>query len=437
MKVDVTDVSPVKKTVSIEVDPETLQRETREVLKNYARQAKIPGFRKGKAPISVIRSRFAKEVREDVHERVMARSYRLAMKEQGLSPLGDPRVEDVEHEEGQSFRFKTTVEVLPDFEIKSYRGIEVRRPPVAATPHEVDESLEKLRESRVQLITEEGRAATTGDVIVADVEGTPEDGERFNREATMIEVGANDNLPAFNEHLAGVRAGARLEFSVDYPEEYGPRELAGKSVEYRLSIRDVKRRQLPELDDEFAKDLGEFESIDALRAKLEEEITARKERESEQIVRQRILDKLLLENPIALPEVLVENEVKTRLEDGVRNLMMQGIDPEKANIDWVELRKSQEEPARKLVHARLALDAIAKAESVTVDAAEVDERIGRDVARLVDEQVRDDPAMMEKEKKKLRARLEKHDGLEALKSQMVREKSLDLLTAVANIQKEE
>jgi trigger factor len=437
MKVDVTDVSPVKKTVSIEVDPETVRDETNEVLKGYARQAKIPGFRPGKAPMSVIRSRFAKEVREDVQERVMARSYQEAMKEHGLHPLGDPRVEDVEHEEGQAFRFKTTVEVLPELEIKSYRGIEVRRPPAVPTPQEIDESIEQIRESRVQLITEEDREAATGDVIVADVEGAPEDGEPFNREAMMIEVGAKENLPAFNEHLSGAKSGAELEFSVDYPEDYGPKELSGKSVRYRLNIQEVKRRQLPELDDEFAKDLGDFDGIDALRAQVEKEITDRKARESEQLVRQRILDKVLLENPVVLPEVLVESEVKGRLEDGIRNLMMQGIDPEKAEIDWVELRKSQEEPARKSVHARLALDVIARAESITVDAAEVDARITQDVARLVDEQIRNDPAAMAKEKKKLRGRLEKQGGLEALKSQMVREKSLDLLTSVANIQNEE
>jgi trigger factor len=409
----------------VEVDTKEVAREADDVVRGYARKARVPGFRSGKVPKAVILARFGKEVQEDVRERVVARYYQEATREKGLRPLGEPILEEINYEEGQPLSFKTTFEVAPEIQLKSYKGIEVRRPGTRVAGAEIDQALDELRESRVQLITEEGRKAVTGDVIVADVQGQPGDGEPFSRERMMIEVGASNNLPAFNEQLDGVLAGAELEFTVDYPKEYPAANLAGQSVAYRLQVHEVKRRELPALDDEFAKDLGEFEDLAALRTQIGEDLEHRKQHEAEGAVRQSLLDKVLLENPIVLPEVLVEDEIRSRLEEIVRRMMAQGMDPQKAELDWKELRDRQEQGARKAVHARLVLDAIAEAESVEVTDGEVNDRLRRDAE-----------AMGEK-LETLRARVRQHGGLEVLKRQLVREKSLDLLTAVANIQIEE
>jgi trigger factor len=425
MKIDLTEVSPVKRRMEIEVDAGEVARETDTVLRDYARKAKVPGFRPGKVPLSVIRARFAREVEEDVRERVVQRFYQEAAREKDLRPLGDPVLEEVEHVAGEPLRFKTTFEVLPEVEVKDYKGIEARRPAIAVGEAEVDEALENLRQSRVQLITEPEREAVTGDVIVADVDGKPAGGESFRREGMMLEVGATDSLPAFNEHLLGLKAGAELSFSIEYPPEYGAKELAGKPVEYELVVHEVKRREVPELDDEFAKDLGEFDDLVALKAQVRKDLEARKKGEADQTVRQTLLDRVLLANPIVLPDILVEQEIRHRLEELVRQMMMQGLDPEKTELDWKALRERQEAPARKSVHARLILDAIGRAESLEVGEDEIEERLRRD-ARAIGESPQ-----------KLRARLEKHSGVEVLRDQLVREKSLDLLTSVANIQNEE
>jgi trigger factor len=351
MKIDLTDVSSVKKTMVVEIPPEEIQRETQAVLRGYAGKAKIPGFRQGKVPTDILRKRFGKEIKEDVRDRVLQRYYHKATLEKGLTPIGQPVVDEI-HLDDAPFSFKTTFEVLPELEPKNYKEVEVRRPAVEVDDGEVAKALEDLRQARVQLITEEGRKAQTGDVISADVKGEPEDGEAFERERMLIEVGATDNLPAFNEGLEGVEAGGQPTFSVEYPEDYGSEGLAGKTVRYTLNVHEVKRRETPELDDEFAKDLGDFGGLDELKAKIREDLLQRKEHEADRGVRQSILEKVLTDNPVVLPEVLVEDEIRSRLEGFVRNMYQQGMDPEQMELDWKDIRERQDEPARKTVHAQ-------------------------------------------------------------------------------------
>jgi trigger factor len=425
MRVDLTEQSPVKKTMAIEVDADEMAKETNAVLRSYAEKANIPGFRPGKAPMAVLRARFGREAEEDVRERVMGRCFREATQEHGLRPLGNPVVDEVKQEEGEPFRFTVSFEVLPEVEVKDYKGVEVRRPAVQVTDADVDLALEELRQSRTQLITREDREAVTGDVIVCDLKGTPDEGEPFDRERMFLEVGAPGNPPAFNEKLEGVKAGDELSFPIEYPDEYETKDLAGKTVQYDVKIHEIKIREVPDLDDEFAKDLGEFDDLAALRERVGEDLEHRKTHESEQQVRQAILDKVLIENPIVLPDVLVEDEVRHRLEEMVRRMYMQGVDPEKVELDWKQLREQQDEPARKSVHARLILDAVARVEAIEVAPKEVEERIRRD-AQAMGEKV-----------EAFRKRLKEHGGTEVVKNQLVREKSLDLLATVANIQSEE
>jgi len=425
MKIELTDQDPVKRQMAVEIEPEAVAAETQKVLRGYASKARVPGFRPGKAPLSVVRARFAKEVQEEVRDRLVSRSFQEAAAEKGLKPLGDPILEEVSLEEGQPLRFKTRFEVLPEIEVRKHRGVEVRRPDETVTDADVEKALEELRDAQARLEVEEGHKAGTGDVLIADVKGSPEGGEPFERERMFIEIGAPDNLPAFNEHLEGATVGAQIAFSMDYPKEHPNPDLAGKPVAYELVVHEVKRRVVPELNDDFAKDLGEFESLDDLRQRVRKDLEHRKKHEAERALRQSILDKVLMENPIVLPDTLVESEIRYRLEEVVRRLMMQGMDPEKLQLDWKELRNHQEEPARKAVHARLLLDAVARTESLEVTDEEVEQRLQRDAEALG------------QKPEKFRAELRKQGGIEVMKSQLLREKSLDLLTSVANIQNEE
>lgn len=425
MKYELRDLSPVKKTLDVEADPAEVERETEVVVVQWAHRARIPGFRPGKVPPSLVRTRFAKEIREDVKERLLSRLFSAAAEEKGLKPLGDPLLEEVAFGEDQTLRFRASFEVSPEFTLRNYRGVEVREPAAVVTDQEVATALEELRRSQVRLVTEEGREAATGDLVVADVEGTPDGGETFRRERMHIEVGATGNLPAFNAGLEGAAAGQTREFPVTYPAEYDAKHLAGKTVRYRLAVHEVKRAVYPSLDDEFAKDVGQFESLDALRDRVRGDLGERKRAEARHAVRQQVLEKVMLENPVPLPEVLVQGEIQQRMEDAVRSLIVQGIDPRRIEVDWKSLRERQEEPARKSVHARLVLDRIAALESLAVAEAELEEQIRKEAARAGEDA------------RAVRARIQQGPGLEALKNQMLREKSLDFLSSVANIHREE
>ena len=427
MKIEVTDHSPVKKSMSVEVGPEEVETETERVLRRFSQRVRIPGFREGKAPTSIVRSRFAKEIEDDVRETLVGRLYGDAAREQGFEPLGDPTLDGIDHEAGQPFRIRTTFEIAPKIEPKNYTGIEVRRGAVVVGEADVEKVFADLRDSSAKLETVEDRAATTGDFVVADIAATSEDEgfEPFEREKTLLEVGATGNLPEFNDGLEGAKAGDAREFRVPYPAEYESPQLAGKTVHYSVSVHEIKVKKVPELDDEFAKDMGDFESLAALEARVREDLAHRKKHEVEGQVRQDVIDKILVEHPVPLPEILVEHEVRNRLEDLVRKLMMQGMDPSKMELDWKQLRERQEQGARKAVHARLVLDAIAIAEGIAVDGQEVEDRIRREAQRA------DQPV------EELRSRMKQGGGMEALKNQIVREKTLDFVTSVANIREEE
>jgi trigger factor len=425
MKIELTDVSPVKKTMEVEVDAEDVSKETEAVLRRYTSQVQLPGFRQGKAPVAIVRKRFAKEIEDDVRERMISRLWREATQEKGLLPLGDPVLEELKHEEGAPFRFKTTFEVLPKFEVKDYKAVEAREPSAAVDDKDVADALESIRQGAARFVADEARLAEPGDVVVADLTEQPEGGEPKTRERIVLEVGARENPDAFNAKLGGAKTGSVLDFEVSYPGDHAAAQLAGKKVSYRIAVHEVKRKEIPLLDDDLAKDLGEFADLPALRERVRSDLADKKAAAARSAVRQAVLDKVLLSNPIVLPEVLVEEEIQHRLEDMVREMMFHGVDPRTMNLDWKQLRDRNEEPARKVVHARLVLDAIGIAEGVRVDRGELDRRIRVEAERIGESY------------DTVRERLAKGGGLQALETQMVREKSLDLITSVANIQKAE
>ena len=255
MKIELNELSPVKRTMTVEVEAGVVAAETDEVVRRYAGKARIPGFRPGKAPLSVVRSRFKKEVEEEVRESLLHRLYGEAAKEKGITPIGDPALDEVVFEEGKPFSFKTSFEIRPEINPQGYEGVEVPKKAAAVSDEDVETALGEIRDSRAQLVVKEGKAET-GDFLMADVAGTPEGGEPFQQENALLEIGSTQNLPEFNDRIEGAGKGDSLEFSVNYPQEHPAEQLAGRDVAYQLTVHEVKTRQLPELDDEFAKDLG-------------------------------------------------------------------------------------------------------------------------------------------------------------------------------------
>lgn len=422
MKIEIKEVDAVKRRLVVEVSAEEVEREMDAAARRVARGAALPGFRAGKAPLELVRARFAREIEEDVRERMVARLHRRATEEKGIRPLGDPILEDLSHPAGGPLRFETSFEVIPAFVPRNYRGVEVSEPPARVEDEEVERALEELRGAHARLVAEPGRKAERGDFVLCDLEGRPEGAPPFRRERRLVEVGSPDNFAEFNERLLGAGAGDVLEFTIRYPEGYGSKNLAGREVAYTLGVHEVKRKVLPALDDEFARDAGDFDDLGALRASLRAGLEASKREAVRQAVRRQVLDRVLLENPIPLPEVLVDSEVRERLENIVRSMIVQGVDPRTLDLDWRRLRETVEEPARKAVHAALVLDAVAEAEGLEVSPAEVEARI------------RDEAARARVPERQMRERLARGEALEALKMQLLREKTLDYLISVANIQ---
>jgi trigger factor len=424
MKVEVTDHNEVKKTLTVEVGPEVVEKETTEVVRYVGKQAQVPGFRKGKVPEKVVRSRFNDQIREDVQERLLGRLFREVATERGYQPIGDPKLDELKFEPGEPFRFVTTFEVLPKFEVDHYKGVSVEQMELVVDDKEIDKILDELSESRAKLTTID-EAGSTGDFLIADLHGEPEEGEPFDHERAFVEIGSTQHLPEFNQRVEGAKAGDELAFSVTFPEEYETEALRGKAIAYKLKVHEVKKKEIPVLDDEFAKDLGEFETIDALREQIRSDLMQRKLGEQEADVRQKIMDQVLQKNPIVLPEVLVNEEIRLRLEDVVRRMISQGMDPQKEDIDWEQFRKGAEEPARKTVHARMVLEAIAAVEKLVVPPKELDERIRQEAARIGEDA------------EVVKTRLKEGHRMEALTDQLRRERALDLLVSVANIQPQE
>ena len=430
MKIDVQDLSPVRKALAVEADVSEVEQEREASLRRFASRARIPGFRPGKAPASLIRSRFGREIDEDVRDRLLSRLYSQATSERGLRPLGEPVLEEITFEEGPPFRFRTSFEVEPSFTVQAYRDVEVRRRAPSVSEEDIDRALEGVRERRARLVAEEGRVAQPGDVVVADVDATPEGGEPVHRERLLLEVGSVAQGPTLGDRLLGATSGSVVDAVLEEHHQDEPHEHEGEhdhthgSIAYHVVVHEVKRREIPALDDDFARELG-ADDLPALRVRAREDLERHAREEAERGVRQSVVDKVLLENPIPLPEILVAEETRHRLEDLARMLAVQGVDVGAEGFDWKALYERQQEPARRAVHARLVLDAVARQEALSVDDDEVEQRIALEASRIGESAA------------SLRRRLQKGGGLEALRNQLLREKTLDFLTSVANIRPEE
>jgi trigger factor len=421
MKTEFTDVSETRKTLTIEIPSDIVDAEINKIAKDYSKQAKIPGFRPGKVPATIVKQRFKDQILHDVMHGLIPRAVEEALQERGIEPVDTPNIKDVELQEGHPLKFTAAVETVPAFDPGDLGTLAATRPSTVVTDDAVDQTLQRLRERAAKFEPVEGRAIADGDTAVLDIDRTDAGRAPDRHENVSIEIGGSANPPGFDANLVGLAAGDNKTFSIHFPADYAVKEMADTDVTYAVTVKDVRRKVLPDLDDEFAKDLGAFDSLPALRDKVRADLEEDARDSAQRQVRSTILKQLSDRVTFDLPSSLVEREIDRRLEEFARQLMQQNVDPRQAGIDWAQFREAQREPARASVASALVLDEIARRENVTVAAEDVDKEIERFAARAGRT-----PAA-------LRAQLEKEGGVARLYAGLRREKAVDLALTRATI----
>jgi len=421
MKADFVDVSDTQKTLTVEIPSDLVDAEIERIAKGYARQARLPGFRPGKAPASVIKQRFREQIHHDVMHGLIPKAVEEALTERGIEPVNTPNITNVAMHEGQPLTFTAAVETVPAFDPGDLSTLAVTRAVTNVTDATVDQTLQRLRERAGKFEPVEARPVLDGDTLVADLERTDADGKTEPHNDVTIQIGSPANPPGFDASLVGMNAGDTKSFEVRFPAEYAVKELADTTVTYKVTVKDVRHRVLPELDDEFAKDVGAFESLAALRDQVRTDLQEEAGDNTTRQLRADLLSQLARRLSFDPPVSLVDREMDRRVEEFARQLMQQNMDPRQAGIDWDQFREAQREPAIASVASALVLDEIARREHLTVAPEEVD----KEIERFAERAGRTPTA--------LRAQLEKEGGVSRLTVGLRREKAVDLAMSRATI----
>ncbi len=429
MRAEFTDLSETRTRVAVEVPSTDVDREIERLAERYRRSARIPGFRPGKAPARLIRQRMQDQILHEVAEGLVEKAVDEALRERGVEPLEAPSVRDVNVEAGRPLTFTATFETLPPVDAGEYHGLTVRRTPIEVTDAQVSDALDELRRQAARAEPVEGRGVAIGDTVTVDLErrvvpapdAAPPPAPPERHAGVQIEVGAEANPPGFDTYVVDLEVGAERTFTVRHPEDGDAPELAGADVEYRIRVQAIQQRVLPDLDDDFARALGEYDTLDALRERVTADLGARAGRETDHRMRDDLLVQLAARLPGEVPEALVTRELDRRVERLASQLVAQRVDPQRAGIDWEEFRASQRNPAVDTVKSTLVLDEVARRESIEATENDIDTQVDRLAARSN----RGAPAM--------RALLEKQGGVASLAVGIRREKTIDFLLAHATI----
>jgi trigger factor len=435
MKTELVDVSPTRKEIKIEIEKEVVRSAYDRISDRYAQAASVPGFRPGHAPRAVVRTRFKDKIRGDVLQELVPQAVQDAIQKHSLAVIGEPELH-LENSENLSSNFGSEpislhvhVEVLPEVTLGEYKGLEAARRVRPVTDEDVERVIESLREASGSLQPVEDRAAELGDTVTVTFHGkfvdAPEE-EDINVEDVDVELGGAGVQQEFTDNLLGVRVDEEKTFTVDYPEDFTSRGLAGKKVEYLATVTAVRRKELPEMDDEWAKSLGDdFDTLEGLREKVREDLQERSRMESENRVRGEVMRKLVDAHPFEVPETIREHQANHRLEGLVRDMMGRGIDPRSQEFNWEGVRESLKAQADFDVRGSLLLEKIADQEKIEVTDEEVEEEINQLAAsaRQSVEQVR--------------AALTKEGGATSIADRLRNRKALDLLVENARVTDEE
>jgi trigger factor len=410
--------SATKREIQVEIPAEEVTRETESLIQKYQKVARLPGFRRGHVPASIIRQRFAEDIKTEVVDALIPRYFRREADKLGLMPVSQPRVTDLHLQDNEPLRFKASFEVMPEIKVEGYRELRAERPSISVTDEEVEQSLSQVREQHAAFTAIEGRPLSDGDFAQVSLHGQPKDGEGkpVHMDEILVEIGGKNTMPEFTENLRGVSAGEERSFDVAYPQDSSDQRLAGKTFTYTVKVHSIKQKNLPELNDQFAKELGEFANLEEVRKRIREGMEAERKHAAEREAKDKLVAELVKRNEFEVPEALVERQIDLRLERGLRALAAQGMRAEDIKkMDLNRLRAGQREQALQEVKASLLLDRIAEEEKLEVSDAEID----REVEALAQQSKQTSEA--------IRARLTRDGALDRIRNRIRNEKTLDFL----------
>jgi len=393
-----------ERELAVEIPAETVSRELETFVARYQKMARVPGFRRGKTPASLVRRRFADELKQEVVESLVPKYFREEVQKRGFAPISQPRITDFHFEDGEPLRFKAVFEIMPEIDVAPYSDLRSEKGDVSVSEDEVERELQSLRENQATYNSvEEDRGLQDGDFAQASFTGTPiekqESGlvdpsgnpvssgnqepkptgsQPVHMDDVLIDIGGANTMREFSENLRAAKAGQERIFIITYPEDAQDKRLAGKTLEYKVQIKGIKKKQIPELNDDFAKELGDFKSLEDLRTKIREQLEAQKRHEIEHTAKDKLVQELVTRNNFPVPESLIDQQVTARLERGFRALAAQGMRPEDMRkMDFGRLRQAQREAALREVKASLILEKIAAKENIQASDADLDLEVER------------------------------------------------------------
>ena len=410
--------SNTKREIQVEIPATEVARETDNLIQKYQKLARLPGFRRGHIPASVIRQRFSEDIKSEVVDALVPRFFRRETEKQGLIPVSQPRVTDLHIHDGEPLRFKASFEVMPEIKVGGYKELRADKADISVSEEEVEQSLKSVQEQHATFASVEGRALADGDFAQVSLDGEPKDGEGkpVHMDDILVEIAGKNTMPEFTENLRGSSAGDQRTFDVVYPQDFSDQRLAGKTFAYTVKVQAIKQKSLPELNDQFAKELGEFADLAEVRKRIREGMEAERKHDAERQAKDKLVAELIKRNDFEVPEALVDRQIDLRLERGLRALAAQGMKAEDIKkMDVNRLRAGQREQAVQEVKASLLLDKIAEEEKIEVS----DEEVDREVQALAQQAKQTVEA--------IRTRLTRDGVLDRIRNRIRSDKTLDFL----------
>ena len=410
--------SSTRREIQVEIPVAEVNRETESLIQKYQKLARIPGFRRGHVPASVIRQRFSEDLKSEVVEALVPRYFRKEADKQGLIPVSQPQVTDLHLKDNEPLRFKASFEVMPEVKVEGYKELRAEKPEIVVTDEEVEKSLAGIREQHATYTSVEGRPLADGDYAQVSLDGQPKDGDGkpVHMDEIMVEIAGKDTMPEFTENLRGASAGDERVFDVVYAQDAAEQRLAGKTFTYTVRVQSIKQKTLPELDDQFATQLGEFKTLDEVRQRIREGMEAERKHTAEHEAKDKLVAELVKRSEFEVPEALVDRQIDVRLERGLRALAAQGMKAEDIKkMDLNRLRVGQRDQALQEVKASLLLDKIAEEEKIEVS----DEEVNAEIEALANQSKQTPDA--------IRARLTRDGALDRIRNRIRSEKTLEFL----------
>ena len=370
-------VEGCKHELEISIPADAVAQENDKVTQQYREKARLKGFRAGKAPLSLVRKSFENEIHRKVAENLIPRFFQAKIKDENLKMVGSPDIVDVHFHEGEPLTFKARFEVYPEFELSEYRGVEVPYQEPEVTPEDVEKRIEEIRDTKAQYVNEDPRPLVEGDYAVVSLESLSGADEPVKADEVQVLIGGPETMPGFTENLTGASPGDQKEFDVTYPEEYGRESLAGKTVRFKVDVKGLRRKELPELNDEFAKDMGDFVTLDEFREAIRKSLVAQRQMEAQRGAKDRIVEKLVDANEFAVPEAFIDRQIENRVEQRLRAMGQQAIDLRSLNLDWAKIKEVQRGDALREVRASLILTKVAEREAIAATRDEVDREVDK------------------------------------------------------------